>query len=124
MANYKSLKPSISIKPSKTMGRRSNFALVAGGRCPHDGGALGDEVPTKGFGVTRRCGVCDHVWYLNRKIHTCKCETCTKSKHALASHGVFSYNRNVAELCSGSTGDFGSLSPGSNPGSAATSVIT
>ena len=26
----------------------------------------------------------------------------------------------VAELCSGSTGDFGSLSPGSNPGSAAT----
>ena len=24
-----------------------------------------------------------------------------------------------AELCSGSTGDFGSLSPGSNPGSAA-----
>jgi transcriptional regulator with XRE-family HTH domain len=25
-----------------------------------------------------------------------------------------------AELCSGSTGDFGSLSPGSNPGSAAT----
>jgi hypothetical protein len=25
----------------------------------------------------------------------------------------------VAELCSGSTGDFGSLSPGSNPGSAA-----
>ena len=25
----------------------------------------------------------------------------------------------TAELCSGSTGDFGSLSPGSNPGSAA-----
>jgi hypothetical protein len=31
------------------------------------------------------------------------------------------YNPNViAELCSGSTGDFGSSSPGSNPGSAAT----
>ena len=27
--------------------------------------------------------------------------------------------RKIAELCSGSTGDFGSLSPGSNPGSAA-----
>ena len=32
------------------------------------------------------------------------------------------YNPNViAELCSGSTGDFGSSSPGSNPGSAANS---
>ncbi len=29
------------------------------------------------------------------------------------------YNRHGAELCSGSTGDFGSSSPGSNPGSAA-----
>jgi hypothetical protein len=29
---------------------------------------------------------------------------------------------NTAELCSGSTGDFGSLSPGSNPGSAATPI--
>ena len=28
----------------------------------------------------------------------------------------------TAELCSGSTGDFGSLSPGSNPGSAATPI--
>ena len=34
--------------------------------------------------------------------------------------GTTSYNTNlIAELCSGSTGDFGSLSPGSNPGSAA-----
>ena len=28
-----------------------------------------------------------------------------------------------AELCSGSTGDFGSSSPGSNPGSAATTLL-
>ena len=37
--------------------------------------------------------------------------------------GTIGYNRRsqdqAAELCSGSTGDFGSLSPGSNPGSAA-----
>ena len=29
------------------------------------------------------------------------------------------HDKSDAELCSGSTGDFGSLSPGSNPGSAA-----
>ena len=36
---------------------------------------------------------------------------------------ILCYNKSVsAELCSGSTGDFGSSSPGSNPGSAATVI--
>jgi transcriptional regulator with XRE-family HTH domain len=36
----------------------------------------------------------------------------------------FSYNLPVAgELCSGSTGDFGSSSPGSNPGSPASKAV-
>ena len=34
----------------------------------------------------------------------------------------YNFSQN-AELCSGSTGDFGSSSPGSNPGSAATAFL-
>ena len=33
---------------------------------------------------------------------------------------ILCYNNPIAELCSGSTEDFESFSPGSNPGSAAT----
>ena len=45
----------------------------------------------------------------------------TSAKAPIAPDDVFGYNPNIsnAEWCSGSTGDFGSLSPGSNPGSAA-----
>ncbi len=41
------------------------------------------------------------------------------SKSRVGSSPTFGSKCYNAELCSGSTGDFGSLSPGSNPGSAA-----
>jgi len=58
----------------------SNFDLVAQGKCPHDNAKLGDEIAGKKVGVTRVCSKCEHVWYLNRKIHTCACRTCVTSK--------------------------------------------
>jgi hypothetical protein len=58
----------------------SNFNLVAQGKCPHDNAKLGDEVAGKKIGITRVCSKCKHVWYLNRKIHTCACRTCQKGK--------------------------------------------
>jgi len=58
----------------------SNFDLVAQGKCPHDGAKFGDEVAGKGDGVTRTCTKYGHVWYLNRKIHTCACRTCVANK--------------------------------------------
>ena len=58
----------------------SNFDLVAQGKCPHDKSKLGDEVAGSKVGVTRVCSKCKHVWYLNRKIHTCACRTCQKAK--------------------------------------------
>ena len=45
------------------------------------------------------------------------------SKNTRRNNENLCYNRHDAELCSGSTGDFGSSSPGSNPGSAATSSL-
>lgn len=58
----------------------SNFDLVAQGKCPHDKSKLGDEVDGRKVGITRVCSKCKHVWYLNRKIHTCACRTCQKAK--------------------------------------------
>ncbi len=60
--------------------KQSNFALVSSGICPHDNAKLGDEVATKGIGVIRVCSKCSHKWYLNRKIRTCKCVTCSLNK--------------------------------------------
>lgn len=59
---------------------QSNFALVASGICPHDSAKLGDEIAGKGIGVTRVCESCAHIWYLNKKIRTCKCLSCSADK--------------------------------------------
>jgi len=59
---------------------KSNFDLAAQGKCPHDNAGLGDEIAGGKVGVTRTCKKCHHKWYLNRKIHTCACRTCQKTK--------------------------------------------
>jgi hypothetical protein len=43
---------------------KSNFDLVARGKCPHDNASLGDEVAGRKVGITRVCSKCKHVWYL------------------------------------------------------------
>jgi hypothetical protein len=73
-------KTNTKLQPSTK--KRSNFDQVAGGVCPHDGAKLADEVAGKGVGVTRVCTKCRHTWYLNRKIKTCKCQTCSASKRS------------------------------------------
>jgi hypothetical protein len=60
--------------------RRSNFDQVVVGVCPHDSAKLGDEITGRGVGVTRECTKCHHIWYLNKKIRTCKCLTCSADK--------------------------------------------
>ena len=60
--------------------KRSNFDQVASSICPHDGAKLGDEIRGKGIGVTRVCESCQHRWYLNKKIKTCKCLSCSVDK--------------------------------------------
>ena len=62
--------------------KRSNFDQVAGGVCPHDSAKLGDEIAGKGVGITRVCTKCGHIWYLNKRIRTCKCQTCSASKRS------------------------------------------
>ena len=69
--NTKSL---VSIK------KRTNFDLVAAGMCPHDSDKLGNEIRGRGAGVTYACDTCNHRWYLNTKIKTCKCLTCSTDK--------------------------------------------
>lgn len=59
----------------------SNFDNVDNGICPHcQQETLAKEVAGKGDGVTRTCTKCQHKWYLNRKIRTCKCLTCPKGE--------------------------------------------
>jgi len=60
--------------------KRSNFEQVAVGICPHDNGNLGDEIRGSGVGFSRTCESCGHTWYINKKIHTCKCLTCSGTK--------------------------------------------
>ena len=67
-------------KTKKTAKRTSNFELVASGKCPHCEASLGDEVAGRGIGTTRVCSKCEHRWYLNRLIITCKCVTCCAIK--------------------------------------------
>jgi hypothetical protein len=71
---------STNTKPLPSAKRRSNFDQVAAGVCPHDNARLGDEIAGKGVGVTRECSECHHIWYLNKKIRTCKCLTCSANK--------------------------------------------
>jgi hypothetical protein len=78
VGSKKAIEPAVlngEILPSTT--KRSNFDLVAAGVCPHDNARLGDEIRGSGVGVTRVCESCGHKWYLNRKIRTCKCLTCS-----------------------------------------------
>ena len=60
--------------------KEPKFSMVDRGLCPHDDTALEDEVAGHGDGVKRKCTSCQHVWYLNRRIRTCKCLTCGKQK--------------------------------------------
>ena len=111
----------------------------------HDNAELLPAVKTKGVGFKRVCAEYGHTWYINKKIKTAGCLTCKGTRrrsleHKMANWDVpnrsdsdnkqpvviaskasqcYNFSQN-AELCSGSTGDFGSSSPGSNPGSAAT----
>ncbi|MBN1367189.1 MAG: hypothetical protein JW967_04620 [Dehalococcoidales bacterium] len=62
------------------MTKKANYILVSTGKCPHDNAKLEDAVACKGIGVTRVCKKCKHKWYLNEKIHTCKCQTCSTEK--------------------------------------------
>ena len=63
-----------------TTTKRANFDQVAAGVCPHDKARLGDEIRGSGVGFSRTCESCGHTWYLNKKIRTCKCLTCSRSK--------------------------------------------
>ena len=67
-------------KPLLSTKKRSNFDQVAVGVCPHDSAKLGDEIRGSGIGVTRACTKCGHIWYLNKKIRTTKCQTCSADK--------------------------------------------
>ena len=65
---------------SRPAPKRTKYDLVAVGVCPHDNAKLGDEIRGRGVGVTRNCEKCGHRWYLNMKIKTCKCITCSSNK--------------------------------------------
>ena len=76
---------------------------VARSQHPYGDPPFDNEAAAKGEGVTRTCSACGHKWYLNRKIHTYKCLTCSRDKKhkKLDAHIVNSYNNTnagVAEL--------------------------
>jgi len=65
---------------SESIGKLTNFDLVAAGVCPHDESSLSAPVSTKGTGEKATCVDCGHTWYINKKIRTCKCLTCSGAK--------------------------------------------
>ena len=67
--------------------RQGNFDQVAVGVCPHDESSLSAPVSTKGTGEKVTCSSCGHTWYLNKKIRTCKCLTCSGAKRNSAENG-------------------------------------
>ena len=73
----------LNTESSESIGKRTNFDLVAVGVCPHDESSLSAPVSTKGSGEKATCTQCSHTWYLNKKIRTCKCLTCSASKEKL-----------------------------------------
>ena len=89
-----------NIERCNRTGAHSHFDLVAVGTCPHCGGNLGGEVPTLGKGVKLKCSSCQHIWYLNRSIHSCKCTTCSANKKysSLDADTRKSYNNLCAEV--------------------------
>ena len=72
---------------SESIGKRTNFDLVAVGVCPHDESSLSAPVSTKGTGMKATCVDCGHTWYINKKIRTCKCLTCSGAKRNSAENG-------------------------------------
>ena len=70
----------VNVELSPKAVKHTNFDLVAVGICPHDKERLGEEVRGRGVGVTRTCEACGHTWYINKKIRTFKCLTCSGSK--------------------------------------------
>jgi hypothetical protein len=95
------------VELSPATGKRSNFDLVSAGTCPHDGARLGNEMRGRGIGVKLSCGRCHHAWYLNRKIKTTKCLSCSgerrkpasaTSEREIDSDGASDYNFNRAEV--------------------------
>jgi integrase/recombinase XerC len=65
---------------SPTKAKRTNFQMVAVGACPHDNAELLPQIRTKGEGAKTTCSKCGHTWYINKKIRTCKCLTCSATK--------------------------------------------
>ena len=70
----------LNAESSESIGKRTNFDLVAAGVCPHDESSLSAPVSTKGSGMKATCVDCGHTWYINKKIRTCKCLTCSAAK--------------------------------------------
>ena len=70
----------LNSEPCETIGKRTNFDQVAAGVCPHDASCLSAPVSTKGSGEKATCTQCGHIWYINKKIRTCKCLTCSTAK--------------------------------------------
>jgi len=87
----------IDKKTSAKTKKMSNFDLVTGGTCPHDGARLGDEIHGRGVGVTRTCETCEHCWYLNAAIRTCKCLTCGTLKRSTEKREVVKNEANFEE---------------------------
>ena len=79
--------------------RRGNFYCVAAGRCPHCTAGLGDEVRTSGIGGVRTYVKCQHRWYLNTRIKTCKCLTCSADKRKVIRSGHFSRREKAVGHC-------------------------
>jgi len=89
---------------SEKIEKRTNFDLVAVGVCPHDDDKLGDETRGRGVGVTRVCEKCGHTWYINKKIRTCKCLTCSGARRKSAERVV--NNRQVQSIAKNNSGPF------------------
>jgi hypothetical protein len=90
---------STSSKPQVVTKRRTNFDLVAVGVCPHDNEKLGNEIRGSGVGVTRTCEKCAHVWYINTKIKTCKCLSCSVERRKAFQHVSSSSSGEVVGHC-------------------------
>ena len=109
-------KTATNSKTLETKGHRTNFDLVAVGVCPHCKSKLEKPIETKGTGQRLKCQSCQHIWYLNQAIKTCKCLTCSTERRnnpnkassreviskSLDAHAINSYNNvgnaGVAEL--------------------------
>ena len=77
--------------------KRANFDLVTAGVCPHDNAKLGDEIRSSGVGFNRTCESCGHTWYLNKKIRTCKCLTCSGSKRNTTERKIVNRTENQSD---------------------------